>query len=199
MAFVTKCSLDAGCLGCAAPRRRYTRRMNSLRALLVALACAVPVVCIAQWQWVDKDGRKVFSDQPPPSDVPAKNILKQPSGPKGKSMAYVDPTPAAASAPAKPAASAPKLSGKDKELEDKKKLAEAAAADKKKAQDEEVVKMRAENCTRAKRSKAEYDSGARIAQLNAKGEREFLDDAQRAAESKRLDVVIAADCKVAAQ
>jgi hypothetical protein len=187
-------------LGCAAPPQRYTRRMNSIRALLVAIACAVPVVCIAQWQWVDKDGRKVFSDQPPPADVPAKNILKQPSGTKGKSMAYVDPTPAAAaSAPAKVAASAPKLSGKDKELEDKKKQAEAAAADKKKAQDEEVAKLRAENCTRAKRSKAEYDSGARIAQLNAKGEREFLDDAQRAAESKRLDVVIAADCKVATQ
>ena len=87
MAFVTKCSLAAGCLICTALARRYTRRMNSIRALLVALACAVPVVCIAQWQWVDKDGRKVFSDQPPPPDVPAKNILKQPTGAKGKSMA----------------------------------------------------------------------------------------------------------------
>ena len=37
----------------------------------------------------------------------------------------------------------------------------------------------------------------RIAQLNAKGEREILDDAQRAAEVKRLQQVIARDCKKA--
>ena len=38
-------------------------------------------------------------------------------------------------------------------------------------------------------------SGVRIQQMNAKGEREFLDDAGRAAETQRLQGVIAADCK----
>jgi hypothetical protein len=91
----------------------------------------------------------------------------------------------------------PKLSGKDKELQDKKKLAEAAEAEKKKAQEEELAKMRADNCERAKRSKASFDSGVRISRTNAKGEREFLDDAQRAAETKRLEKLIANDCKPA--
>ena len=110
-----------------------------------------------------------------------------------------EPAAPAGSAPAKPvvAASGPQISGKDKGLEDKKKQADAAEAEKKKAYDEQVAKVRAENCERAKRSKASFDSGARIARTNAKGEREFLDDAQRAAETKRLDVVIANDCKVA--
>ena len=41
------------------------------------------------------------------------------------------------------------------------------------------------------------DSGIRIVRANAKGEREFMDDAIRAAETKRLEAVIASDCKAA--
>jgi hypothetical protein len=153
---------------------------------------------MAQWQWVDKDGRKVFSDQSPPADVPARNIIKQPSGGKSLPVAATQPGPAAATPqPASAAASAPKLSGKDKELQEKKKLAEAAEAEKKKAQEEEIAKLRADNCERAKRSKASFDSGVRISRTNVKGEREFLDDAQRAAETKRLEKIIASDCKPA--
>ena len=104
---------------------------------------------------------------------------------------------AAAAETATPAASVPKVSGKDKELQEKKKLADAAEAEKKKAQEEEYAKMRADNCERAKRSKANFDSGVRISTTNAKGEREILDDAQRAAEAKRLEKIIASDCKPA--
>jgi hypothetical protein len=175
--------------------------MKLLRATLCGIAFAsLPVLCLAQWQWIDKDGRRVFSDQSPPADIPAKNILKQPGGTKGKAGS-VSITPAeAASAPvetAKSTVAVPKLSGKDKELEEKKKLAEAAEADKKKAQEEEIAKVRAENCDRAKRSKVTLDSGVRVSQTNAKGEREIMDDAQRAAEAKRLERVIASDCKPA--
>jgi hypothetical protein len=169
--------------------------MKLFRVTLLGLALAAPALCLAQWQWIDKDGRKVYSDQPPSADVPANKILKQPSGKGGRSVAVSEPAPqVAASAPARPAASGPKLSGKDKELEEKKKLADAAAAEKKKAQEEEIAKARTENCERAKRAKATYDSGARVAQVNAKGEREYMDDAARAVETKRLQGVIARDC-----
>jgi len=176
--------------------RRYTGGMNPLRATLIGLACALPALCFAQWQWVDKDGRKVFSDQAPPADVPTRNIVKQPG--KGQPVAAAEPGPAAtASAPAKPTVSAPKLSGKDKELEAKRKLAEAAEAEKKKAAEEELAKARSEDCQRARRAKANLDSGVRMSQANAKGEREILDDAQRAAETKRLEKFIASECKPA--
>jgi membrane protein involved in colicin uptake len=99
----------------------------------------------------------------------------------------------AAAAP-KAAASAPRLSGKDKELEEKKKQAEAAEAAKKKAEEERLAKARADNCERAKRAKASMDSGMRIATTNAKGERDFMTDAARAAESKRLGEIMAAEC-----
>ena len=179
--------------------------MKSLRPLLVAAACALPLLAAAQWQWIDKDGRKVFSDRSPPSDIPAKNILKQPGPTRGSSVAVPVAAPGAegaggtavaASAPAPQAAgSAPKLSGKDKELEDKKKQADAAEAAKKKEADEKFAQAKAENCTRAKQSKASFDSGVRIARTNDKGEKEIMDDAQRASEVRRLDSVIARDCK----
>jgi len=168
--------------------RRYTGAMNLLRATFLGVALALPAASFAQWQWIDKDGHKVFSDQSPPADIPAKNILKQP-GPRGRSVAPAEPA-APAAAPA-----APKLSGKEKELEDKKKQADAAEAEKKKEQEEQVAKERAENCARVKNAKAAFDSGVRISRTNEKGEREYLDDNQRAAEAKRLDGVIARDCK----
>ena len=166
--------------------------MKSARTALLALACLVPLVASAQWQWIDKSGRKVFSDQAPPPEIAADKILKRP-GPRGRS---VDAQPAPETAAAAAAAPAlPKVTGKDKVLDEKKKQMDAAEAEKKKAQEEKVAAMRAENCTRARSAKATYDTGVRISRVNDKGEREILDDKQRAAELKHLDGVIARDCK----
>jgi hypothetical protein len=165
--------------------------MKLLRLTLLGLACTLPAVGFAQWQWIDNNGRKVYSDQSPPASIPAQNILRQP-GVKGTPVVAE-----AAAEPAKAQASAPKLAGKDKQLEEKKKQAETAEAEKKKAEEERVAKVRADNCVRAKRAKADMDSGARIARTNDKGEREYLDDDARAAESKRLEGIVASDCKPA--
>jgi hypothetical protein len=171
--------------------------MQLFRPLLLGLVCALPALSLAQWQWIDKDGRKVFSDQSPPAEVPAKNILRRP-GPRGGAPAQATEQAAAASDAAKPAANVPKVSGKDAELLAKKKQVEATEAEKKKAGEEELAKARAENCARAKRSKANFDSGVRVSTANDKGEREFMDDAARAAETRRLEGVIATDCKASA-
>ena len=183
--------------------------MKLKRAVLLAALSLAAMTALAQWQWLDKDGRKVFSDQAPPSDIPAKNILKQPPGRAAAAPAPTigDAVPAAntdagktaAATPPKPTASAPRLSGKDKELEEKKKQAEAAEAAKKKADQERVAKIRAENCERAKKAKASLDSGVRIATTNAKGERDYMTDAARAAESKRLGEIAASECAAAPQ
>lgn len=172
--------------------------MNASRVLVLALALAVPAVCQAQWRWVDRNGQTVFSDQPPPPDTPAARILAQP-GVKSRPQADAAPAPALpasrAAVPLRVGASAAKPSGKDKDLLEKKKQAEAAEEERKKAQEEETARLRADNCARAKRSKASFDSGVRITRMNDKGEREVLDDAQRAAEVKRLEALIARDCK----
>lgn len=166
--------------------------MTAARALTIALACVLPLSAMAQWQWIDKSGHKVYSDQSPPPDIPAKNVLKAPSG----RMPAADPAPAAAAAPASTtqAANAPKVTGRDKELEAKKKQAEAAEAEKKKAQDVAQAEAKADNCKRAREAKATLDSGIRLSRVNAQGEREILDDNQRAAEGQRLQDIIGRDC-----
>jgi len=165
--------------------------MNHIQKFLMGAVCLLSMAASAQWQWIDKDGRKVFSDRAPPVDVLDKNILKRPAG---RTTASVAAASVPASAPLE-AASAPKLSGVDKELAEKKKKAEEAEAAKRKADEEKVVKAKVENCARAKQAKSNFDSGVRIARNNAKGEREVMDDAARSAEVKRIQAVIDADCK----
>ncbi|MEJ7930111.1 DUF4124 domain-containing protein [Ramlibacter sp. AN1015] len=184
--------------------------MTLLRALLLGLALTAPTLATAQWQWIDPSGRRVFSDQAPPPDTPAKNILKQPgvrapSSPAADIGTQAAPPPAsgtASTSPAAPAqaaagsaAAATRPGGRDEALEKKRKEAEAAAAAKRKEDEERLAKQKAESCDRARQGKATLASGMRLARVNAKGEREFLDEKARDAEIKRMDEVIAADCK----
>ncbi len=165
--------------------------MKNIRFIFLLLASLVSMAASAQWQWVDKDGRKVFSDRAPPADVLEKHILKRP----GNNATRADtPAPVAAAAPQTPA-SAPSLSGVDKELAAKKKKADEAQAAQRKAAQEKIVKARIENCARAKQAKANFDSGVRISRINEKGEREVLDDAARATELKRIQSIVDADCQ----
>ena len=178
--------------------------MKFTRAVLFGLTFAAVTAAHAQYQWVDKDGRRVFSDRPPPADVAPKNIVSQP---RGSTAAVVRSAPAApanepaageasvAAKPAAPAASAAPGAGVDKALEEKKKQAEAAEAAKKKAEEQKIAAAKADHCKRAMNSKSSLDSGMRMARMNDKGEREVLDDAQRAAELKRVNAIIASDCK----
>ncbi|CAN5382463.1 hypothetical protein BH10PSE16_BH10PSE16_41990 [soil metagenome] len=168
------------------------------KTLILAIASsALALPAMAQWQWIDKDGHKVFSDRAPPADIPQKNILKQPASKipppaPGTDIGMAAPA-AMASAPANKA-SAPKLSGKDAELEARKKQADELEAAKKLAEEEKLAKSRADNCERVKKGQATLNSGIRISVTNAKGEREIMDDAARAAENKRLQAIAESDC-----
>ncbi|QCB48594.1 DUF4124 domain-containing protein [Hydrogenophaga sp. PAMC20947] len=168
---------------------------------LVLMTSVMSVSAFAQWQWIDNTGRKVFSDTAPPPGIPDKNILKQPGA---RSPATTATASAAADEKTKPgAASAPALDpstgGKDEALEAKKKQAEVAAKAEKKAATDRLAKARADNCVQAKQGKATYDSGVRVVITNAKGEREFVDDAKRAEQIKRLNEIIQSDCGPVAQ
>jgi hypothetical protein len=167
----------------------------------------LPLSVSAQWQWIDKDGRKVFSDQPPPADLPEKNVLKRAGSPPRVSFAPTAANvPPADTAPGAPSAAAPssgrtatasaaKPSGVDKELEEKTRKAEEAEKAKRAAEEQKVAQAKAENCSRARQGKATLDSGIRVARLNDKGEREIIDDKARASEQQRMQSVIDADCR----
>lgn len=166
--------------------------------LLLGLACVLPLAAHAQWQWIDNAGKKVFSDQAPPPDIPEKNIVKR-NGAANAPRVTFEPPPQATDTAAPPVngakLAAVKPTGVDKELEEKAKKAEEAEKAKQAAEAKKVAEARADNCNRARQSKATFDSGIRVARLNAQGEREIIDDKGRAEEQKRLQTVIASDCK----
>lgn len=164
---------------------------KTLLGLLLASAC---LTVSAQWQWIDKDGRKVFSDRGPPPDIPEKNIVKRPGVRVPGGVNEGDSTAEPTAAPAAPSASSPKA-GVDKELETRKKVAADAELAKKKVEDERIAKAKSENCARAKQAKATLESGVRIGRVTASGEREIMDEAARAVEAKRIQGIMASDCQ----
>lgn len=170
----------------------YTGSMKT-RHLVLAAFCLAPLAALSQWVWVDNNGHKVFSDRAPPTDIAADHVIRQPGGRAQAAPPAPAAEPVAAAAPAAPGL--PRPSGKDQALETRRKQAEAAEAAKKKAEGEKLAAAREDSCRRARSAKASFDSGVRIARTNEKGEREILDDQQRAAELKRIEGVIASDCR----
>lgn len=169
-----------------------TFTMSWRTPLIAGLLLSCSAVAMAQWQWIDGTGRKVFSDTPPPASIPDKSILKRPGSGMAPPVASAEPTAPAATAATAPAA--PQIPARDTELEAKKKQAEQAEEAKKKAEMERVAKARADNCERARKAKVTIDSGVRLATTNAKGEREIMDDKARAAETQRVDTIIRSEC-----
>lgn len=163
--------------------------------VLAIAATAVTLPAVAQWQWVDKDGRKVFSDRAPSADIKEKDVLKRPAGGSAGSVPAAGDQAAAAALARANAASAPQLAAKDSELELRKKQAEKDDALQKKADDDKQVKAKQENCDRARVALVTLQSGVRMATTNAVGEREVMDDAKRADETKRVKEVADTNCK----
>jgi hypothetical protein len=172
------------------------RPFAALIALLAASLLCLPAQ--AQWKWRDKAGHVQYSDLPPPLGTPDQDILIKPTagsrraGPVPNAPVSVVSTGNAASSAAS-GALVPRTA--DSELETARKKAEADAAAKSKAEEQRIAALKADNCTRAKTQLTTLESGIRLARSNANGEREFLDDKQRAEETKRTKAVITTDCK----
>lgn len=171
--------------------------MKLIPALVLALACGtVAAASGSSWLWLDKDGRKVFSDRPPPPEVPEKDILKRPLlRETAPAPAALGAAPVAAPGGGSTGPGAPAQSGIDKALQEKRKAAESAEAAKRKADEDRNAQIRAENCTRAMQAKSGLDAGGRMSRINENGERVYLDEAGIAAESARLQGIIAENCR----
>jgi Domain of unknown function (DUF4124) len=160
-------------------------RLGAL-ALAVLVGAGVSLPAEAQWKWRTPGGQMQYSDLPPPPGTADKDILQRPNTPQRA---------AAAAAPASQA-SAPTLSVRpvEPELEDKRRQADKEEAAKKKAEEQRLAAARAENCQRAQSALRSLEGGMRLARTNDKGEREILDDKQRADETQRARAVVSSDC-----
>ena len=173
------------------------KKMATAKRLIAVGFLCIASSSMAQWQWIDRSGRKVFSDRPPASDIPEKNIIRRPGAPLPVTIVSNTETDTQANEPAlaAPNTSAPQPSAdaqKEKIAAEQKKQQEEAA--RRKAEDEKIAKQRAENCQRAKTALATLKTGVRLSTVDAKGERSVMDDKARATEEKRLNEAIAANC-----
>lgn len=131
-----------------------------------ALAIVLALFCALSWgqayKWRDASGRIQYSDTPPPPGAKDVQQLRKPPT-----------TPGSA-----PAASGSSYTEQDAAF--RKRLADKQEADAKSAKAAEDEKIRVRNCEQARGQLAAIDTGQRMVQLNAKGERIALDDAERA-------------------
>ena len=170
-------------------------------AVAIVLAGFASTPSEAQWAWKDGNGRLVYSDRPPPSDIKPANVVRQPS-----TQALANPAPAsgplddsgkpsdAKNSDAKnPAPNAPKTIA-EREMEFRKRQQERADSDKKAAEEQTKNATKTAECDRARGYLKSLDDGVRITRTDASGNREFLDDAQRAAEADRTRKIIQGTC-----
>jgi len=136
------------------------------RIIVLAVACALAPLASAQlYKYVDKNGKTVYTDQPPP-DADAKAMANVPP-PAAPSKSYVE---------------------RDKELQ---KGRDKSKDDAKKS--DEKVKYeaaKAERCRQATEAARIYEQGGRLQKRNAAGESEFMsdDEIEAARQKSRRDM-----------
>lgn len=191
------------------------KAMNTHKLWIAAVLSICSSSVLAQWQWIDEAGRKVFSDRPPPAHIAPEQILKQPHGARSSSPRVVYPSAETAALPPKsaqpsqpvqpaeamPTAQTPEAAAqakqaaedeaKEKALEAAKRKAEEAEEKKQKAQQ---AQARQENCQRARSAQATLQSGSLLGTVNAKGERGFMTEEQRKADLQRAQQAIKSNC-----
>ncbi|MCK9261431.1 MAG: DUF4124 domain-containing protein [Azoarcus sp.] len=147
--------------------------------VLIALLTALPVSAEI-YSWKDKDGKVNFSDVPPPTgevktlrEAPARPPLTEKSG----------------EAEAQPKTLA------EKELAFRQRRAAEAEAKAQAEKEQSEAADRARACEDTRNQLAALKSGQRIARFNSAGEREMLNDADRAKEIERMQKQIDEICK----
>jgi type IV secretory pathway VirB10-like protein len=170
-----------------------TRRL-SLFALLGLLAATYALPAAAQWAWRDDTGRTVYSDRPPPAGIKSEQILRQP-GPQSQSYGNnnVGAAPQDGKTDAKDAPKGPKTLA-EREMDFRKRMQENAEAEKKQAEEQSRNDQKNAECERMRGYLKALEEGQRVQRTDAQGNREVLDDAQRATEVRRVRDGITRSC-----
>ena len=127
-----------------------------LGLMIIATFCVLWTIAAKAdvYRWVDSQGKVQYSDQPP-LGVNAQKMTVRSLG-------------------AQPEAGTKSYQEKDQEF--RKRKVEQEEQSKKQAQNDQQLKIRQDNCSRAKGRLASLQAGGRIAKVTEKGEREYLDE-----------------------
>ncbi len=147
-----------------------------MNVLLAAAMLLIATSAQAQlYRWVDESGKVHYTDTPPPPKTKSSKTLAIPNQPAaeppaGKSVA-------------------------EQERDYRKRMSEAAEAEAKKKTEEEQAKVRAANCQAARNNLKALEETGRVFTYDAKGERVYMDDAQRQKAMDDARKAIAEWCK----
>lgn len=178
--------------------RPRSRRFAALAVAIVAAVYASSAA--AQWAWKEDNGRVVYSDRPPPANIKANQILRQPSvaapapAPSPQAVTPGGATGEGEKAAAAPAASSAPKSVAERDMEFRKRQQERADSERKAQEEQQKTAAKAADCERSRGYMRSLEDGMRISRTDASGNREILDDAQRAAEIERTRKMIQQLC-----
>jgi len=165
----------------------HTRQFLAVTALFLFGSASAQ----AQYVWVEANGTRQYSDQPPPPNIPANKILKSPRSMPAEEAVNLEDAPADAAAVAAPKEPA-SVAEREKAYRERAKAKSEQQANDKLAKDNERIK--AQNCAAARETQAQLAAGTRLAQYDAKGERTFMSDEERAKRSARARQTVQ-DCR----
>ncbi len=173
-------------------------RSRRLAALAVAIVAGMYAsTAAAQWAWKEDNGRVVYSDRPPPPNIKSSQILRQPNvtmPEPARSAGAPEGEKAAAPTAAAPAASTAPKSLAERDMEFRKRQQERADAERKAQDEQQKSAAKAADCERSRGYLRSLEDGVRISRTDAAGNREILDDAQRAAEVERARKMVQQVC-----
>ena len=155
------------------------------KILLILLMLASTTAFAGLSKWVDADGKVHYSDQPPPANVKAKTLRVTSEAAAPVSASGV----AAASAPA----ASKTIAEREAELK-KAQQAKKEAADKA-AQEQARIDAEKANCAAVQQNLRALQEGVRMVEIDAKGERSYLDDEQRRQRIEKAQQDIKTYCK----
>lgn len=141
-----------------------------MRSLMLVCALVLPLVAGAQvYKWVDANGVTHYGERPPANN-------------KSKELQLREASPRQAGEAAKGSGYSSNL--KDREIEFRKRQTLREREDTRVAEEKA---QREQNCRVARAELADVRNTRRLYELNDRGERVFMSDAQRDAEAARLE------------
>ena len=163
-------------------------KRSKLYLIGIAVMLCVGAANAQQYKWKDSRGRTVYGDIPP-AGVKATPMGPVPAAPAAAPAGGTETAKAAGAKDAKP------LTPAEKEMEFRRRVKEAQEAAAKQAEKDKAARAQQENCELAREQERTLASGQRVARVDDKGERYYVDDAQRAQELAKARQNVSEWCK----
>jgi hypothetical protein len=157
--------------------------MSKFLLIILMFTCTDTFAAINKW--VDDQGHVHYSDQPPPSNAKAETL---------RSASDSDGNPTTLGSAAMSAPAAPKtLAEREAELKKAKQAKQEAAN--KAAQGKAVEDAKKASCSSAQQNMRALQEGIRMVEIDANGERSYLDDKQRQERIAKVQQDVATYCQ----